>query len=556
MATGWRRVALPLLGFLIGLCLTMDLKLTPSTSTTNSGVEIVANQAGPRESSHHQDQLVLTSPPEVDSMQSPLEVVKERPKDLDPLRLTPSPPFRRIGGLAGQQTVADQHAASISEAPRAQDEDVPTSPGEEQKRSDIVAHSPPLPVSEAAEEVIRAPAPLSSPPPPAVEDIAPVAMAPGEDESEEMEVQNEEEEEEEEVESMARLTHMSFSFEAKIMRPIIITQPSPPQDASDRAGEPPQPSEEVEMVGESRDQGVISEEDEDAPVELEVRRGPALSSNGLSASDVAIAVLHNIEHQNSREIYATLRKNWIRHFPNTLMYVKHRKGSYKGDYLKILTQLKKNFSPRKIKWYVFAANMLTFLASYDPKTNNGLIIGSTHCKGQNFKCKSGAIFDSGGGKGEWLGWTTGGAGIVLSSKAATKLQIKSCLKHYTNTNKWNYTMPAADVIMSCCSKDSGLEKVHNAGFVNGLPGHHECQCQSKGRPLCTLSGNSLRGASDALFRRRLTYHHVSTPLMNRLFRLEMTVLGDKKYNKKIGVFDLDDAKVIHVRKAKSSSSSA
>ena len=96
-----------------------------------------------------------------------------------------------------------------------------------------------------------------------------------------------------------------------------------------------------------------------------------------------------------------------------------------------------------------------------------------------------------------------------------------------------------------------MVKLHNAGFVNGLPGHHECQCQSKGLPLCTLSGNAL-SKGDPLIRKRLSYHHVSTEMMTRLSLAETAAMGHK-YTRRVGVFDLDKAKVIHVRKAKAKS---
>ena len=105
-----------------------------------------------------------------------------------------------------------------------------------------------------------------------------------------------------------------------------------------------------------------------------------------------------------------------------------------------------------------------------------------------------------GGK-DWLGWASGGSGIVVSGKAAKSLNTKGCLGHYSK--KWDYRVPAADVVFSCCARDSGVVKVHNAGFVNGKPGFHECQCQDKGLPQCTLGGSALN-TNDPLFRRRLS----------------------------------------------------
>ncbi|QDZ25360.1 hypothetical protein A3770_17p78780 [Chloropicon primus] len=347
--------------------------------------------------------------------------------------------------------------------------------------------------------------------------------------------------------SKLMITIGNLTFEPKLMRPTIRTGvPAPEEEAKPLAGTESELLEGVLVAGATTDSTPAPHKPVDR-LSLEVRKGPALASSGVSTSQVAVAVLHNIDHASAKEIYQSFRLSWIRHFKSTLMYVKHRKGSVGSDYLKIITQLKKKY-PRK-KWYVmvhddtyvYARNLLSYLASYDE--GEPLLLGSTHCSGPNFQCRSGGISEE--GAAGWLGWATGGSGIILSSKAASKLQVKSCLKYYAR--RWDYKVPAADVILSCCAKDSGLQKFHNPGFVNGPPGHHECQCQRKGRPLCTLSGSSLN-RGDPLYRRRLSYHHVSVGMMEDLFVTEMDSLRGDYGGKGVGTFDLDHAKVIHVRK--------
>ena len=436
---------------------------------------------------------------------------------------------------------------------------------------------------------------------------------------EDAEVREEEEEVIEEVDSMAKL----FKFKPVLMRPVVWKNGGAQSDSeleseSNSVTHPPTPF----QVGiplpafEVADQ--VSRDDSFAvPPLVPNNGGPSLKCNGLGSDKMAIAVLHNIENPRAGERYDVLRSTWIRHFRNTLMYVKHREGSLGADYLNILKELKSKFPPSKgrgkagVEWYVmvhddtylYGRNLLCYLATYNFERR--LILGATHCKGKNFSssllsplsltimpgpnfvCKSGGILDTlshtttinkqgggGGGGGGWLGWTSGGSGIVLSAGASVSLQVKSCLKYYRKN--WNYKVPAADVVFSCCSRDSHLEKIHNEGFVNGPPGHQECQCQKQGTPLCTLSSSAKHGShDDVLYRRRLTYHHVRPDLMRLLFAQEVNTLFKREYsysrlhhasarnessksNKKrnrhhgtLGVYDLDDAKVIHVRKKRS-----
>lgn len=200
----------------------------------------------------------------------------------------------------------------------------------------------------------------------------------------------EEEEEEEELDSMSALllTIGNLTFEPKILRPITLGGPPPPP--------PPQQEDagaEARSNGESVEGGEIAAASitatppplpsfDPTPLPLRKRKDlPALAAGGVSAADVAVAVLHNIAQEDARNTYASLRASWIRHFPSTMMYVKHRQGSLAFDYLNLLKALRKKFPGKK--WYlmvhddtfVYGSNLLNLLASYDH--NKPLVLGST-----------------------------------------------------------------------------------------------------------------------------------------------------------------------------------
>ena len=143
---------------------------------------------------------------------------------------------------------------------------------------------------------------------------------------------------------------------------------------------------------------------------------------------------------------------------------------------------------------MFAHNLLCMLGRQD--STEAVTLGMNHCKGPNFKCKTGGILSpraqgkakgggrgggrgGGGGRGDWIGWVNGGAGVVVSARVAASLKIAKCARFYKK--HWNYQVPAADVVLSCCLKDVGSKLKHVLGFTSGGPGFYECNCE-KHRP--------------------------------------------------------------------------
>ena len=214
-----------------------------------------------------------------------------------------------------------------------------------------------------------------------------------------------------------------------------------------------------------------------------------VSSIAINNTDIVFGVVART--YNNTNVYAS-SLTWMKCTVSTHVY--YTENELNGvDFVRVLSDLKSKFPDKP--WYVVidddafvnVDNLLTLL--HEPNQRK-VYMGAHHCSGPNFQCRTGKIKDIYGG------WVNGGAGMVFSNALVTSMDLDTCINHYTNN--WNYSPPAADVVVACCVADNWPTGriTHHQGFYYEKQKHH-CECKEFG---CT-------GMSDA--KDDISYHHLN-----------------------------------------------